>query len=214
MTTCPHCTTNDLPHGGFLCDPCVRATSRHLLQLPTLWSALEIWLAPGRGAPFISGRTPRAEAPLPLREEVLDLRAEGGIVGVLEDWRAAVHDARGMAPPPRAVSLEHRVAIAARALDGHLDWIARWYAAPDLATDIRTLVGRAYAVIQPGRDPDEPQYLGRCIATDTTGAVCGRPLHAYPDRAVQCDWCLCVYTPDTWLALRHYQPGRGQGMAA
>ncbi|MFF9894942.1 hypothetical protein [Streptomyces longispororuber] len=208
MTTCPHCTTNDLAHGGFLCAPCTRTTSRRLQHLPTLWAALEAWLSPGRGEPFIGGRTLRAEAPLPLREEPLDLRAEGGIVGILEDWRAAVHDARGMTPPTRAVGIGHRITIAATALDGHLDWIARWYAGPDLAADIRTLTGRAYAVIQPGRDPDEPQYLGRCVAAGPDGAVCSRPLYAYPDRVVQCEWCLCTYTPDTWLALRHYQPGR------
>ncbi|MEL3944844.1 hypothetical protein [Streptomyces sp. LNU-CPARS28] len=214
MTTCPHCTTNDLDHGGFLCDPCIRTTSRRLRQMPALWAALAAWLAPGRGAPFISGRTPRAEAPLPLREEVLDLRADGGIVGVLEDWRTAVHEARSMAPPTLAVGIGPRITIAATALDGHLGWIARWYAGPDLATDVQQLVGRAYGVIQPGHDADEPQYLGRCVAADPAGTVCGRPLYAHPDQVVQCEWCLCVYTPETWLALRHYQPGGPGGRLA
>ncbi|MEV0441839.1 hypothetical protein AB0I84_06010 [Streptomyces spectabilis] len=192
----------------------MRATSRRLTQLPALWAVLEYWLAPGSGQPFASGRPLRCEPPLPLREEVLDLRAEGGIVGVLERWRARVHADRRLPAPARAVPIGHRITIAATALEHHLAWIARWYAAPDLAADVRQLVGRSFAVIQPGRDLEEPRYLGRCIAADAAGAVCGRPLFAHPDRTVQCEWCLCLYTPDTWLALRLYQPGYSPAVVA
>ncbi|WP_030569667.1 hypothetical protein [Streptomyces aureocirculatus] len=208
MTTCPHCTTHDLEHGGFLCDPCIRATSRRLRALPWLWAGLEARLMPGSSTPHAMGRTPSATAALPLQEEVLDLRAEGGIVTVLETWRLLVHDARTLPPPAPAVGIGPRVTIAATALELHLDWIARWHRAPDLARDVNTLVGRSLAVIQLGHDTDQARYLGRCIAQSTDGTVCGRPLYAHRERVVQCEWCLCRYTPDTWLALRHHQPGR------
>ncbi|MGW0821807.1 hypothetical protein [Streptomyces sp. NPDC002845] len=205
---CTLCNTRTIEHGGFLCPACTRTTHDRLQRLPRMWTALEAWLAPGSTTTTAYGRTPLTEAPLPVREEVLDLRAAGGIVGVLEDWRAAVHEARGFTLPALAASFEHRVTIAAHALDRNLDWIARWYMGPTFAEEIRQLTARVYGVIQPGHDHERPPFLGYCIAVDTSGIVCGAKLWAYMDRPVKCEWCLCPYPPDTWLALARHQPGR------
>ncbi|MFE3853404.1 hypothetical protein ACFXPN_19990 [Streptomyces griseorubiginosus] len=174
-----------------------------------MWSSLEAWLAPGTtGTAQYGGRTRLAHAPLPLNQEVLDLRAGGGIVGVLEDWREALYETRGWAQPERAASLAHRVYIAASDLDHHLDFIARWYAGAAFGWDIRRLVDRVRMVVQPGHELGEQQFLGYCIAVDPGGIVCGNRLFADMTQPVQCEWCLCKYPPDTWLALRALQPGR------
>ncbi|CUW29669.1 MULTISPECIES: hypothetical protein [Streptomyces] len=211
---CTLCETHELPYGS-LCPHCTSATHERLQRLPRMWASLDAWLAPGTtGSPQYGGRVRRAEAPLPVNSEALDLYAAGGIAGVLEDWREAVYDARGWPPPTRANGLAHRVAIAATDLNSHLDWIARWYAGADFGRDIRRLVDRVRQVVQPGRGLDEPTLLGRCIAAYPDGRVCGHPLYADMSKPVQCDWCLCQYPPDTWLALRHYQPDRGRSDAA
>ncbi|WP_330339379.1 hypothetical protein [Streptomyces sp. NBC_00557] len=211
---CTLCETHELPYGS-LCPRCITATRDRLQRLPRMWASLDAWLIPGRtGSAQYGGRVRRAEAPLPVDSEVLDLCAAGGIVGVLEDWREAVYEARGWTLPPRAASLAHRVAIAAADLAEQLDWISRWYAGEAFGWDIRRLVDRVRHVVRPGQDPDEPTFLGYCIAVDRAGAVCGARLYADMGKAVQCEWCLCQYPPDSWLALRHFQAERRQPRTA
>jgi len=191
-----------------LCPGCTRATLERLQRLPRMWASLDAWLAPGStGSANYGGRVRLAEAPLPLNQEVLDLRSAGGIVGVLEDWHDAVRETRELAHTPRIGALAHRVNTAAAGLSSHIHFIALWDQGGDFAREIERLVDRVRAVVIPGRDPDEPTLLGYCIAVDPSGIICGNRLYADMGRPVQCAWCLCQYPPDTWLALRHYQPG-------
>jgi hypothetical protein len=183
---CTLCTKHRIEHGS-LCTGCTRTTLDHLYRLPRMWASLEAWLAPG---------------------------ATGGIVGVLEDWHAAVCEARGLPAPARAASLQRRITVAASGLYQQIHFIALWEHGGLLAKEVARLVDRVRAVVQPGRaldEPPEPTLLGRCIATvDEDGTVCGHRLYADMTRPVQCGLCLCVYPPDTWLALRHFQPGRSR----
>ncbi|MFC8361107.1 hypothetical protein ACFUIY_14690 [Streptomyces griseorubiginosus] len=208
---CTLCTKTDLEHGS-LCPGCTRDTLDRLRRLPRLWAALEDWLTPGAtGTAQYGGRVRRVEAPLPLSEEVLDLRAGGGIVGVLEDWHTAVCDARDLPVPARAAALQSRITAAAAALADHIHFIALWEQGGQLAREVAHLVDRVRTVVQPGRaldEPPEPTYLGRCIAAvDEDGTACGHRLYADMTRTVQCGLCLCLYPPETWLALRYLQPG-------
>lgn len=206
---CTLCTKQVVKHGT-LCNDCTLTTLDRLQRLPRMWVSLEAWLAPGTTGPAAyGGRTRLAEAPLPLRQEVLDLRAAGGIVGVLEDWRDAVYDIRGYRVPPRSAALVRRVQAASSALQQQIHFVALWEQGGQLALEVRHLVDRVRAVVDPGRaldEPKEPTFLGYCVAVDPAGIVCGRRLYADITRTVQCDWCLCNYPPDTWLALRHHQP--------
>jgi len=209
---CTLCSTQ-LEHGT-LCPDCTRATLERLQRLPRIWASLEAWLTPGSSGPAqYGGRTRMAEAPMPLSQEVLDLRSAGGIVGVLEDWRDAVHDTRRLPIPARAGSLWHRICHASADLQDQIHFIALWEHGGQLGREIRRLVERVSAVVQPGRaldEPPAPTFLGHCIAVDPGGIVCGTKLFADMTRPVQCEWCLCTYPPDSWLALRHYQPGQDQ----
>ncbi|WP_327403856.1 hypothetical protein OG194_29745 [Streptomyces sp. NBC_01288] len=204
---CTLCTTHDLKY-GVLCASCTLALQDRLARLPRMWASLEAWLAPGStGTAQYGGRVRRAEAPLPLNQEVLDLRAAGGIAGVLEDWRDAVHDTRGLPTAPRTGALARRVSTAAADLIASLYFIALWDQGVQLGREVEQLVGRVRAVAEPGRDPDEPTFLGYCIAIDLSGVVCGSRLYADMAQTVQCQWCLCLYPPDRWLQLRLLQPG-------
>lgn len=211
---CTLCETHELAYGT-LCPTCTRQLQDRLASLPRLWASLEAWLSPAvRGLSQYGGRTPMVEAPLPLAEEVLDLRAAGGIVGVLEDWHDAVCSNRRLDMSPRTGSLALRVNTAAWGLIHHIYFIALWEQGPVLGKEVRDLVDRVRHVVQPEEDTPKRTLLGHCIAVDATGVVCGSVLYADMNKPVQCGWCLCEYPPDTWLALRHYQPGRMRPGAA
>jgi hypothetical protein len=177
-----------------------------------MWASLEAWLIPGvRGTAQYGGRVRQPEAPLPLNQEVLDLRSAGGIVGVLEDWHFAILDARDMPVPPRAGSLARRVRDAAFGAADQIHFIALWEEGPQLAREVRALVDRVRRVVQPDEAEErwQPKWLGYCVAVDASGVICGARIPAAVDRTVQCTSCLCPYPPSTWLTLRRLQPGNG-----
>lgn len=205
---CTLCKENVLQYGT-ICPACTRELQDSLASLPRLWASLEAWLTPAvRGLSQYGGRTAMVEAPLPLAGEVLDLRSAGGIVGILEDWHDAVSVSRDLDTQPRIGSLAHRVTRAAWGLIHHIYYIALWDQAPVLGREIRALVDRIQRVSDPDEKETGPTILGRCIAEDALGNVCGSVLYADMSKPVQCGWCLCLYPPDSWLALRAFQPGR------
>lgn len=205
---CTLCTTTTIEHGT-LCGACTLTTRDRIASLPRLWEQLEDCLTPGvRGTTQYGGRASKVEAPLPLDEDVLSLRAAGGIIGVLEDWHSAIRQTRRLADPPPRGALEHRVTAAAAGLARHIHFIALWDQGPALAREIHRLVERVADILDPGRNDDRPQLLGYCIAVDSSGVVCGAEIHADMSRPVQCDWCLCPYPPSQWLQLRALQPRR------
>ncbi|MFF5001735.1 hypothetical protein ACFY3G_02810 [Streptomyces phaeochromogenes] len=206
---CTLCRTEPLRHGT-LCGACALDTLAHIRRLPRMWSGLEAWLAPGStGSAQYGGRVRHAEAPLPLNAEVLTLRAAGGIAGVLEDWRDAVRDARGLPEWERIGSLAHRVTGAAEYLAGQIHFIALWEQGPQFGREMRQMVDRVQRLVQPdeAEAKGQPEFLGYCIAVYPSGVICGARIPAVVDRPVQCGWCLCPYPPETWLQLRHFQPG-------
>lgn len=215
MNVCGLCE-RELEH-GYLCPGCRSATTERLNRMPQLWAALAVFLAPGGGAAPQYGRTRAAEAPLPVREHVLSLRAAGGIAGVLEDWRAAMQADRGWGPPAIPAAVDRRVAVAARGLAINMDWIAvEWPQAGQFATEIRALERDVLTIVDP-EDPDERRRergtpIGHCVAqVDETSPedpeVCGAVLRAYPgDALLICRWCGTTYGPEQYLLLKALQP--------
>ncbi|GHF74077.1 hypothetical protein [Streptomyces thermodiastaticus] len=197
---------------GHLCPGCTRATTQRLERMPTLWNVLAAFLAPGSSGSPLAGRTRPAEAPLPVRENVLTLRAAGGIAGILEDWRAAMQADRGWGPPAVPVDVGRRVTVAARALAINMDWIASdWPLAGQMAHEIRGLERDVLTIVDP-EDPDERRHrygtrIGYCVAALPDGEVCGAVLRAYPGEAtLTCRWCATAYQPKDYLMLRQLQP--------
>lgn len=199
QAACGH--DSDIP--AQLCAACTNRLRERLQRLPQFHAALAAWLPPGSRRPEL-GRAPGGtEAPLPLREAVLDLRGPGGIVGVLEDWQAAVRDARGYTAPTRAGDIPLRIVAAAGDLMANLTWISvQWEQASDLARELATLEGRALAIINP-RDRSIP--IGQCPTQDTDGSICGATIRVPAGTTdVYCHRCSTRFPPEAWLNLRRW----------
>lgn len=210
MNVCGLCE-RQLEH-GYLCPGCTLATTTRLNRMPKLWNALAAFLAPSSGGSPQYGRTHPAEAPLPVRENVLSLRAVGGIAGVLEDWRSAMQADRGWGTPAIPADVGRRVTVAARALSINMDWIAAgWPLAGDMAGEVRSLEGDVLSIVDP-EDPEERRLrrgtrIGYCVAQFPGGEVCGAVLRSYPGEAsLTCRWCSTVYEPKHYLLLKELQP--------
>lgn len=208
LATCGH--TTDVP--AQLCTHCTNRLRVSLERMPRLYDALAAWLPPSGRRPEL-GHAPAVEAPLPVRQEVLDLRGPGGIAGVLEDWRSAVCDARGFTSPARAGLTSARTGAAADALVANLSWISlTWEQGPELASEIRRLEQRALAVISP---PDRTIPIGACPSEGADGDICGATIRVPAGTTdVYCRKCGTRYAPETWLNLRRWMDTDRQQAAA
>ncbi|WP_129293154.1 hypothetical protein [Streptomyces lydicus] len=194
---CTACT-HPLDAPAQLCPACVRGLDVRLSELPGQYLLLATHLRPGaaRGdGPVALVRTP----PLPVREDVLDMRAEGGLVTVLEGWREAMQQARGWGPPARTGSIERRVVAAARGLRMNIEWIAESFpGAGDMAREIRHLAGQAAALLDPA---PSTLSVGDCAA-ELGGDICGAPLRVpHGTTTVRCCRCGTDYPPHLWMTL-------------
>lgn len=189
--------------GGYLCPACTKATVARLYALPGQYDDLLPFLAPGNG-----GAGPRraaaVSAPMPVSEIVLSLRGPGGIVGVVEDWAAAVRAARGMRPAVPVGAVSTRLSAAVHELVGHIPWIAvSWPDAGLFAEEIRGLGRDIGSIVDPGDRDDRGTRLGACPAVDASGVICGAVLRHRPGtKVVACEWCGCTYPPATWPGLK------------
>ncbi|MFB6517458.1 hypothetical protein [Streptomyces sp. NPDC056401] len=189
---------------GFLCARCRAATYGRLLRIPSLYRLLEPELQPSAAAPSY-GRVRLVEAPLPVSAEVLTMRGPGGIVGVLEDWWAAMQASRAGSAPVISGTIEQRVNTAASRLAFHLDYVvSSWPQAGSFATEIRQLDERALAIVCPPDTAERGERLGPCPAEYDTGARCGAVLRYFRGsvHGVTCPWCAVVYPPNSWADLR------------
>ncbi|MFD7101902.1 hypothetical protein [Streptomyces celluloflavus] len=196
--SCTACTA-PLDTAAQLCTACTRGLDARLTELPGQYLLLADHLRPGAArsdGPVALVR----EAPLPVHEDVLTMRAEGGMVSVLESWREAMQDAHGWGRPARTGTIEHRVLAAARGLRINLDWIAESFpGAGDLACEIRALASQAHALLDPA--PPAPR-VGDCAADLGDGDICGAPLRVPAGTAsIRCRRCGTDYPPHTWMTL-------------
>ncbi|MFC4034567.1 hypothetical protein ACFO3J_24265 [Streptomyces polygonati] len=208
MNQCELCSAEI--EGYLLCSGCARATLERLHDMPSLYRALAMLLPPASRAQGHGG-THSAEAPMPIAESVLTMRGPGGIVGVLEDWYAALaedlEDRRGLPTAGRPValgSIESRISFAVGKLVANLEFIAAsWPAAGEFARGIRDLERDVLTMISP---PERPAVrMGKCPATPG-GVLCGAMLSLSAGETVlRCAWCRATYPTGTWAALRQEQ---------
>lgn len=191
---------------GYLCVHCVKDTRVRIEAWPMLYEGLGLFLTPeargsqGRGAKPVY-------APLPVSEDVLDLRGPGGLVGVAEGWAAAIRRDRGMAAPIPQGSIAGRLQAAVTALLGHLPWVAiSWPDAGAFATDIRDVTTSIASIFAPRVPADQGTRLGACPARLPDGTLCGAALRLMPgEKAATCKWCATVWPPCTWAQLKTWQ---------
>ncbi|WP_326592801.1 hypothetical protein [Streptomyces brevispora] len=204
MGTCLLCETHDSA-GGYLCLGCTRATVVRLECLPDLYAGLQQFLAPS--AAVAQGRSGTGgPAPLPVREETLDLRGPGGMVGVVEDHLSAVRQERGMGQLLPVGSVEARLKSAVSELLANMPWIAvSWPEAGTFAGEIRELTRSARSVIAPHDPVERGIRLGKCPAVDESGTICGAILtYRRGEQVVTCPWCTCSFPPATWAGLKEF----------
>ncbi|MFD9515920.1 hypothetical protein [Streptomyces sp. NPDC059979] len=202
MTDCLLCEQPD-ETGGYLCPGCTKATVGRLNALPGLYDELLPFLTPGSGG-STGRRSTAVSAPLPVSEMVLSLRGPGGVVGVVEDWLAAVRDARRMRPVTPVGSVESRLRAAVRSLVDNMPWISvSWPDAGTFAEEIRDLERVGVSVVDPADRSERGTRVGTCPAVDDGGVICGAVLRYQPGaKLVVCSWCGCTYPPATWQGLR------------
>jgi hypothetical protein len=189
-----------------LCSGCTRATLLRLRRMGRLYRALEMLLPPPSRPPRLDsvGGSAAANAPMPIREELLNFRGPGGIVGTLEDWHVALAEDRGWGVPVVRGSIETRLKLAASRLAANIEWIAgSWPAAGFFAREIRDLEHGVLSMISP---PERDRVrMGKCPAMPG-GVLCGAVLHLpLGETVLRCSWCLASYPSGTWSALRTAQ---------
>ncbi|MDP9949149.1 MULTISPECIES: hypothetical protein [Streptomyces] len=202
MNTCLLCDKPE-PTGSMLCVGCTKDTEVRVQALPSLNRGLAPFLAPAGGVG--TGRSGKGgPAPLPVNEEILDLRGPGGIVGVAERWLADVRRDRGHAVATPSGGVDARLQAAVAGLLANMSWIAvSWSNAGYFAKDIRDLVDSLRTIIAPTPTVSRGQRIGHCPATDPSGVLCGSVLRLAPgEKAVQCEWCGTAYPPYVWAQLK------------
>ncbi|MFJ4916083.1 hypothetical protein [Streptomyces sp. NPDC088726] len=202
MGTCLLCETHDSA-GGYLCLACTKATVVRLECLPDLYEGLLPFLAPSMAV--AQGRSGKGgPAPLPVHTEILDLRGPGGMVGVVEDHLAAVHQERGMRRLAPVGSVETRLKSAVAGLLASMPWISvSWPEAGTFAGEIRDLTRSVRSIIAPEPAVDRGERLGNCPAMDSAGVLCGAVLWLpRGGKAVRCEWCDTRYPPYVWGQLK------------
>lgn len=206
--------------GYLLCSGCARATLIRLNRMPALYRSLVMLLPPGSRPQGQGGGARPAEAPMPIAESVLSLRGPGGIVGVLEDWYAALaedrEDQRGVLTAGRPVtqgSIETRISVAVGKLVANLEFIAAtWPAAGEFARSIRDLERGVLTMISP---PERPAVrMGYCPAINS-GQECRAVLHLPPgETVIMCAWCRAEYPERLWPWLHNVQDELGKTSTA
>lgn len=177
------CAICSRPARGRVHDGCRRRLDDDLAALPALYRQLADVLEPGRAGG--DGRTSSRTAPLPVRLDALDLRARGGIEGILTTWEADIRDLLAWAPTPFRGSVEQQVDGASVFLRTNLDWICDQHPAiNEFAAEIRQTAGHARTLIT-GEKP-ERRITVACPCGGTLRVTVSTP-------GVQCPACRQQY---------------------
>lgn len=162
---------------------CQQRIRQNLIQLPGLYRELADALQPGRRGDNGRGSIGRT-APLPCNLDALDLRARGGIEGILAGWAADLCE-RERWQLPQYGNVE-------AAVDGYADLLLRNLtmicdehpAVREFATEVRQIAGQAERLIT-GEKP------ARRIPV---GCPCGAVLKVTIDTpGIRCDVCGAQY---------------------
>jgi hypothetical protein len=158
-------------------DGCRQQIRETLIELPTLYADLADALEPARrgaGGRTGSGRT----APIPCNLETLDLRARGGIEGVLATWSADLCEREGWQLPQYG-TVDAAVDGYAGLLLQNLDVICDEHpAVREFAAELRQIAGQARRLITGEKPPRRIPVACPCgtvlkVTLDTPGIRCG-----------------------------------------
>jgi hypothetical protein len=176
------CAICDRPSRTRVHTGCRERIDANLRELPQLYRQLGEALMPGRRGG--DGRSATRTAPLPCSLDTLDLRARGGIEGVVGGWARDLCE-REQWDVPDYQSVVAIIDWACATLGLNLVLICDEHpAVRELADELRTVVGQARRIIT-GEKP--PRRIG-------VACHCGRTLKVTLDTAgVRCPDCSTQY---------------------
>ncbi|MGW2539450.1 hypothetical protein ACWC5I_00880 [Kitasatospora sp. NPDC001574] len=186
-------------NSGYLCGGCTSRANKQLAELPHLYEAVGAYLRPSSQASDRVGSGGHGpDAPLPVREDALDLVGPGGLVTVLETWRQALYEDAGLLWPEPWGDYRGRLRRAVYGLQAQLDFVRRdWPQAGDFSGEVRDLHAAALSIVAP---QERPLRAGNCSAV-VKGVTCGAVLLARSGEPVRCRWCGAGYPAESWLDL-------------
>lgn len=164
------------PSASRVHDGCRQQIRQNLIELPTLYAELADALQPARRGD--SGRASCGRtAPIPCNLEALDLRARGGIEGVLATWAADLCE-REQWQLPQYGTVEAAVDGYSELLLRNLTTICDEHpAVREFAAELRQIAGQARRLSTGDRPPRRIPVTCPCgtvlrITLDTPGARC------------------------------------------
>lgn len=169
------CEVCDRPSVPRVHDGCRERIQENLDALPDLYEQLAAALTPGRRGG--DGRTGSRSAPLPCSLDALDLRARGGIEGILATWNADLCEREGWTIREYG-SVETAVRAHAAQLSVNLPLICDEHpAVREFADEIRQITVQARRIITGERAPRRVKVACPCggtlkVTLDTPGARC------------------------------------------
>jgi hypothetical protein len=169
------CAVCDRPSLPRVHDGCRQHIADDLAELPGLYRQLEQELAPGRRGD--GGRSGSRSAPIPVSLDVLDLRARGGIEGVVGGWARDVCEREGWTIPLLG-SVEAIVDWACSLLLVNLPMLCDEHPAiREIADEIRQVTGQARRLVSGEPAPRRIPVACPCgavlrVTLDTPGAKC------------------------------------------
>ncbi|WP_405769244.1 hypothetical protein OG539_32690 [Actinacidiphila glaucinigra] len=150
-------------------DGCRQHLDDNLAALPGLYAKLEDTLVPGqRGS---DGRTGTRTPPMPANADALDLRARGGIEGILGGWVRDVCEIEGWTCPYYG-RVETAVTEYVRFLRNNLLAICDTHpAVREIAVEVGTIRGQAERLVN--GEPGERKIPLLCDGLLDDGSACG-----------------------------------------
>lgn len=170
------CAVCDRPSVPRVHPGCQDRIRENLDALPGLYRQLAEALVPGRRGG--DGRSATRSAPLPCSIEALDLRARGGIEGVLASWAADFYEREGWTLPQYG-SVEAAVQGYSGILVINLRLLCDEHPAiRELADEVRQISGQARRIITGEAPPRKVPVACPCgrvlrVTLDTPGERCG-----------------------------------------
>lgn len=176
-----------------VCHRCTDRLELCLREIPDYYARLPRLLTHGSIDDDAARYGKRADAPAPMRLDVVDLldtrrgrRRDGqaaadrhGVIGLLAPWADLVGEQRRVQAPAGGVG------VTSRFLLRHLEWISQQPWVDELTRELRTLHRQLGDAV--GIHPPTP--VGHCTATDADGNQCDGPLWPTRVGGVICGTC-------------------------
>ncbi|MFJ8929283.1 hypothetical protein ACIRLA_22160 [Streptomyces sp. NPDC102364] len=169
------CAICDRPARTRVHPGCRERLADNLTALPTLYRQLAYTLTPGRRGS--DGRTGTRHAPLPCNAETLDLRARGGIEGVVGGWARDLCE-RERWDLPAYQSVQAVVDWACAILHANIGILCDEHEAiRELADEVRQITGQAVRITTGEKPPRRIPVACTCgntlrVTLDTAGIRC------------------------------------------